>query len=60
VRQNRNPESPTEEELEQAYNHARLTLYSQGYNLTEKISRELYDPSINDINNIQVLEDKYV
>lgn len=59
IRRSRDPEFPTEEELEQAYNHARLTLCSQGYNLTEGIARELYDPSINDINdinNIQALE----
>ncbi|GBC02955.1 hypothetical protein RclHR1_00490041 [Rhizophagus clarus] len=59
IRRSRSPEFPTEEELEQAYNHARLTLCSQGYNLTEGIARELYDPSINDINdinNIQALE----
>ncbi|CAB4396655.1 unnamed protein product [Rhizophagus irregularis] len=59
IRRSRDPEFPTEEELEQAYNHARLTLCSQGYNLTERIARELYDPSINDINdinNIQALE----
>lgn len=59
IRRSRDPEFPTEEELEQAYNHARLTLCSQGYNLTEGIARELYEPSINDINdinNIQALE----
>ncbi|RIA98145.1 hypothetical protein C1645_750727, partial [Glomus cerebriforme] len=60
IRRGRDPEFPTEEELEQVYNHARLTLCSRGYNLPEEFARELYNPSINDINdinNIQALEE---
>src|SRR5437764_12731363 len=59
-RRRRYPNFPTEEELEQAYNHARLTLCSRGYNLSKSFAKSLYDPSINDINNInnvQALED---
>jgi hypothetical protein len=60
IRRRRNPNFPTEEELEQAYNHARLTLCSRGYKLSEGFAKSLFNPSINDIkdiNNIQALED---